>query len=205
MRRKIAVLGVLGVGLLIACGGDDSSTPPPRADAGSDATISTDSGGRPEASTQEGGGGSDASVDVVDDGRCPGPPIGGSTCSSQAQFGANVTVQTADSGVPPTMTGGTLNDGYYTLTSMTSSQPVTRTLKRTLHVSRCGTQFEIRDDEGATTTLSAGTMSVNGSQLTMNAICQQAGTTAVTFTATTNSVTIVSGSGNFYVERYGAI
>ncbi len=108
---------------------------------------------------------------------------GTSACNSLVNDGADVP-ETAETGTPPTMTGGSIADGTYVLTARKDWQGSCNcTTRQKLSITGTAVQVVTRTDAGADQRF-GGTLSIAGKAATLNVTCPGAQTKALEYTAT---------------------
>jgi hypothetical protein len=130
-----------------------------------------------------------------DDGADAG--VDGVNCDAIANVGAAISVA-FEAGPPPEMTGGTVTDGTYVLTSevfYNGETDDTTTSKRTLVIAK-GTLKNAESEDGDADRIIAGTYSTSGTALTLSTVCPRATTLVFPYTATASTVALLTNDGS---------
>jgi hypothetical protein len=120
----------------------------------------------------------------------------GVDCDAIANVGAVISV-TSEAGPPPALTGGTVIDGTYVLTSevfYNGESDDTITSKRTLVIAE-GTLKNVESKDGDPDRIIAGTYSTSGTALTLSTVCPRATTLVFPYTATATTVALLTNDG----------
>ncbi|APR77798.1 Hypothetical protein A7982_03145 [Minicystis rosea] len=135
------------------------------------------------------------------DGSGGGDTIG--DCNALANIG-QVIAETADGGPVPTMTGGTIADGIYVLTSnvqYAGSSADSRTHRRTIQIAGNSVQI-VNSDDGAPDVHATLELAPSGNALDEMAVCPPGLVAEMgTYTATATSLAILKNGTN-QVETY---
>ena len=188
---RMALVSILGASWVAGCSSSSTSTPASGGDGGASADAATTSDA---ASTTDGATTSDAST--ATDGAS-------GDCNTLTNVGTVVS-ETTNASALPAMTGGTIVDGTYVLSSAVEyagSTADTKTHKRTLKIS--GTTIQIvNSDNGGPDVHATLSIAPSGNKMNETMTCPVAGAvTQGAYTATATTLAILKDGENL-IETY---
>lgn len=205
MKRFVSFFA-LGLASLTACGGDDGGggSGGSSGSSGSGGSATGGSGGAATGGAAgSGGAATGGSGGSGTGGGSTGGTGGASACNDLVNDGADVP-ETAETGTPPTMTGGSIADGTYVLTARKDWQGSCNcTTRQKVVISGTGAQLVTRTDQGADTHVTS-TWSVAGNKLTSTITCPGAQTLQLEFTATATELQVFDAADqslNVYTKK----